>query len=983
MLADPATPRHARRLGSAPGGLCYKRPMADPPHAPQVPRATLRLQFHAGFTLDDATRHVPYFAALGVSHIYASPLLTARPGSTHGYDIVDHNSINPELGGRPAFERFVARLHAHGLGLILDFVPNHMGVGGSDNAWWLDVLEWGRASPYARYFDIDWDPPERSLRDKLLVPFLGTPYDEALHGGELSLRFDAAEGSFSVWYFDHRVPIAPRDYAPILRDAAHESPDDQAALETLAARFAAFDARGRSRERVEGMRAAAAAAKGELAALAGTSRTARAALDAATARRNGTKDVPASFTALHRLLERQAARLAYWRVATDEVNYRRFFDINGLAGLRMEDPELFEESHRLIFALIAEGKLDGIRLDHVDGLLDPAEYCRRLQNRIAPLVADRPPPPPGAPRLATPFYVVIEKILAPHERLREDWPVNGTTGYDFMAQVAGLFADPTGEAPLRTLFARFTGDRRDWDQFAVEARGQIARNNLSSELGVLAGMMRRLAKANLATRDFTLNGLRLALIDVAAHFPVYRTYVGPNGADDEDRRDLDWAIVRARRAPGLLDRSIYDFVHDVLAVDPARLRGVGRRRRELYAIARKFQQFTGPMAAKSEEDTAFYRYFPLLALNEVGSSPARFGTTPAAFHRACQERLRHHPHAMLATATHDHKRGEDARARIAVISERPADWTRAVGRWAQLNRSKRGEIGGRPAPSRADEYLLYQTLIGAWPLALDWHDADGLAAFAARIREYMIKAVREAKRETSWALPDSDYESAVTGFVDRILDAQVSHGFLGEIASFVDGIVVAGALNGLVQTTLRLTTPGVPDLYQGTEGWDFSLVDPDNRRPVPFDRLARELGESREAPLPALLGAWRDGRVKQALIARLNALRGARPALFADGDYQPVEAEGPAAGRVLAFRRTHGEELLLVVVPVLAARLLGDAPTPLVPEAAWGDTTLILPADAGPWREAMGGHTWECGGDGRLALAPLLRDFAVAVLTQG
>ncbi len=955
--------------------------MADTPVAPAVPRATLRLQFHAGFTLDDAVRHVPYFAALGASHVYASPLLTARPGSTHGYDIVDHNSINPELGGRAAFDRFVDALHAHGLGLILDFVPNHMGVGGADNAWWLDVLEWGRASPYARYFDIDWDPPEPALRGRLLVPFLGTPYDEALHGGQLALRFDPETGTFSVWYFDHRVPIAPRDYARLLDEAAARSPEDRPALDALAARFSMLDPLGRARARIADMRAAAGANKAELAALVRESPTARAAIEAAVARRNGTAGVPASFGALHRLLERQAARLAYWRVATDEVNYRRFFDINGLAGLRMEDPELFEESHRLILALIAGGQLDGLRLDHVDGLLDPGEYCRRLQNRIAPLVANRPVAP-GAPRLDTPFYVVVEKILAPHERLREDWPVSGTTGYDFMAQVGGLFADPAGEARLRTLFARFTGDRRDWDAVAVEARGQIARNNLSSELGVLAGMMRRLAKGNLATRDFTLNALRLALIEVASHFPVYRTYVGPHGADDEDRRDLDWAVARARRAPGLLDRSIFDFVHDVLAADPGSLRGAGWRRRELYAVARKFQQFTGPMAAKSEEDTAFYRYFPLLSLNDVGSSPARFGLSPAAFHRACQDRLRRHRHAMLATATHDHKRGEDARARIAVISERPADWARAVGRWARLNRPKRAEIAGRPAPSRADEYLLYQTLVGAWPLGLEAHDADGLARLAERIRAYMIKAVREAKRETSWALPDPDYEAAMHGFVEKILDPHLSHGFLAEIAGFIASVTVAGALNGLVQTTLRLTTPGVPDLYQGTEGWDFTLVDPDNRRPVPFDRLAGALAASREAPIAALLDEWRDGRVKQALIARLNALRAARPSLFADGDYRPIEAAGPEAGRVLAFRRRHEQGDLAVVVPVLAARLLADAPLPLVPAERWGETTLALGEAGGAYTDVLTGAPVACAADGTVTLTALLARFPVAVVAQ-
>jgi (1->4)-alpha-D-glucan 1-alpha-D-glucosylmutase len=954
------------------------------PLPPSVPRATLRLQFHAGYTLDDAIAQVPYFLALGVSHIYASPLLMARPGSTHGYDIVDHGRINPELGGPEALRRFAEALHRNGLGLILDFAPNHMGIGGADNGWWLDVLEWGRNSPYARFFDIDWNPSVFSMKGKVLVPFLGTHYGAVLQAGDLDLRFDGDEGTFSVWYHEHRFPIAPRHYATLLHAAAQRMPDTSETATSFAARFAALGGGSRRLDRQARISKEAETCKAALGAAVKEQPALGVAIDETLRAFNGTPGIAGSFRDLHRLLERQSYRLAYWRVATDEINYRRFFDINGLAGLRMEDNELFELSHRLIFELIETGIIDGLRLDHVDGLLDPAGYCRRLQDRIAYLLSARAPRSEGAapgPELDTPFYIVVEKILAPYERLRADWPVNGTTGYDFMAQAGGVFVAPDGERRLKSAYTRFSGNDRGYEETAEQSRRQIIRNNLSSELGVLAGLLHRLAKRHLHTRDFTLNALRLALIDVAAHFPVYRTYIAESGADDEDRRYLDWAMAQARKSPGLLDDTIYDFIHAVLAVEPDRLPGGGWRRRDLLVVARKFQQFTSPVAAKAEEDTAFYRYLPLISLNEVGGAPARYGTSPGAFHHASMERFRRHRHGLLATATHDHKRGEDARARIHVLSEIPSAWARSLARWSRLNRHKREIVTGAYAPSRNDEYLFYQTLVGAWPLSLEVDDEEGLGAFTSRIADYMLKAVREAKLNTSWAAPNEAYEAATVRFVRAALDETRSRGFLADVAAFQHSIAAAGAINGLAQTMLKLTAPGVPDIYQGTEIWDFSLVDPDNRRPVDFEHLAGTLAEVRQKPLPQLLLRWRDGVVKQALIARILAFRDACPALFADGEPAAIEADGMYRDNVLSFSRAVGDMRIAVVVPRLIAGMLEDQTIPLVPASGWADTSLRLGQESAEWENILTGERLFAG-DGSASVAAVLKAFPVAVLVQ-
>ena len=878
--------------------------------------ATARLQFHRGFTLDDAVALVPYYAKLGISHVYASPLLTARAGSTHGYDIVDHNRINPELGGEEALHRLVAALRQHAMGLILDIVPNHMGVGGNDNAWWLDVLEWGRASPYAEYFDIDWDPPDATLRGRLLAPFLGTSYGECLDAGDLVLRFDEGDGRLFVGYHDHRFPINPRDYASVLLTTGGP-------LETPARAFAELGGGGRDTVRQE-----AEAARQEL--LQPAYRAAiQECLHAYSAK------MPEGRERLHRLLDRQNYRLAWWRAATDEINWRRFFDVNGLAGVRVEVPEVFEATHRTVFRLYTEGLIDGVRIDHVDGLANPRDYCRKLRRRLESAAQHRPDGLRDAPPV-----IWIEKILAPHERLASDWLTDGTTGYDFMNDVSAVLHDPAGEAPLTALWTALTSRAAAFDDEAKPARRQILSESLSSELFATANALHRIARRNLATRDYTLSAIRATLTELLVHFHAYRIYAGPAGISPVDQRVMDWAMAGARRSVRPADRSLLELVNGWLSGAHLREVPAGTRRQEWGRAMVRFQQLSAPTAAKSVEDTTFYRYGRLLSRNEVGSEPSQWAMTPAAFHAANKERQKRFPLALLATATHDHKRGEDARARLAVLSEAPGEWEAALARWMRLNAPLRRDLDG-PAPDAADEVMLYQTLVAAWPLGLLPEDRPGVKALEERIAAWLEKALREAKRRTSWAAPDADYEGACRAFLAGLLDPERSADMAGELAAFAMRIAPAGAVNALGQTLLRMTCPGIPDLYQGTEYWDFSLVDPDNRRPVDFAARAASLDADGDPAF--LLAAWRDGTVKQAVIARTLALRARCLGLFTEGAYIPLRTEGPGADQVLAFARVHEGRAAVVAVTRLPLSLDRDMTAPRVAVERWGGTSVLLP----------------------------------------
>jgi (1->4)-alpha-D-glucan 1-alpha-D-glucosylmutase len=917
-----------------------------------TPRATARLQFFSGFTMDDAVPVIPYLAALGISHLYASPLLKARPGSTHCYDIVSHEEINPELGGAPALQRMVAALRAHGMGLLLDIVPNHMGVGGADNGWWMDVLEWGRASRYAEFFDIDWEPPDATLHGKVLAPFLGVAYGEALASGDLKLQCTRDNGVLFVSYHEHLFPISPRSAALIMFN--------EPALKEAAQAF-------RAAGRIGGRNVAARAlgdAKQQLATALQTPEGATA-MEAVLARFDAA--TPEGLKRLHELLERQNYRLSWWRAATDEINWRRFFDINTLAGMRVEIPRVFDATHRFILQLYAEGLIDGVRIDHIDGLADPRGYARKLRRAMETAGEKRPAgAPPGAP------YIVVEKILAPRERLPADWQTDGTTGYDFMDQVAGVLHDPDGEAALTHLWMSLTGRPGEFAGEEEDARRQILRDNLASELQATAAALQRIARRDLGTRDFTLTSIRRALTEILVHFPVYRIYAGLAGRSEVDAQVIERAVAGAHRTFRHADRQFLDVVRRWLADEAPRSVPAGPRRAERLRAMVRFQQLSAPVAAKSVEDTSFYRFGRLLSRNEVGSNPGVFAMAPGAFHAACLERSKRLPGALLATATHDHKRGEDTRARLAVLSEIPAEWETALGRWMRLNALIRRDTAVGASPSPADEVMLYQTLVSAWPLALNADDAQGVAAFAARVIAWQVKAIREAKLVSEWAEPNAEYEGACEDFVKSTLDA--GRPLLGEIASFAARLGPAGAVNGLAQTLLRLTTPGVPDLYQGTEFWDQSLVDPDNRRPVDFAVRAAALAADK-AP-GALLSDWHDGAVKQGIISRVLKLRAAEPALFAAGDYLKLEAEGPAAAHVLAFARRHEGKTIVAAVTRLAAGMVADAP--LAPPQAWEGTTLTIPDGAfadtlngGPVNGAVSG--------GSIAVGTLFGQLPVAL----
>lgn len=876
--------------------------------AAATPRATMRLQLHAQFTFADAQARIPYMKALGISHVYASPILTARAGSRHGYDVVDPTTVNPELGGEDGLRRLVEALRAAQMGLIVDIVPNHMAVGGGDNRYWLDVLAWGRDSRHAAFFDIDWEPADAALQGKLLAPFLGVPYGEALEAGDIVLAVDPVHG-FIARYFDDVFPIDPRCYRDILSASPRTAP--------WAGKFDGVTA-GDFGARLAGLFAAAGGP---------------AALDAATATFDARGDEGRA--RLHDLLERQNFRLAWWRTSGDEINWRRFFDVTTLAALRADRPEVFEQTHATILRLYGQGLLDGLRVDHVDGLSDPGGYCRLLRARLREKEGSRPPDAPDGPA-----YLVVEKILAAGEALDPSWEMDGTTGYDFMNDVSALLHDPAGEAPLSEGWHELTGRPPDFESEEIAARREILDRSFSRQLEAAADALYKLAQTNLIDRDRPRDALRRCLIEVLAHCPAYRTYAGAEGRTALDGWVLDKALAGARQTALPADRVHLDALESWLgeAGQDAREETLDLKRDAI----RRFEQLSAPLAAKAVEDTAFYRYGRLLSRTDVGFDPARFAMTVDAFHGACAERAVHLPRAMLATATHDHKRGEDIRARLAVLSEMPADWLYSVRGWLEGNAGLKRDIEGIAAPSVADEVVLYQTIVAAWPLDLAPDDAAGLAVFAERLCGWQEKAIREAKLRSGWDAPDEDYEAAARTFLLAILTGEDDRA-RRRLAEFARRIAPAGALNGLTQLVLKLTVPGVPDLYQGTDGWDLSLVDPDNRRPV--DYPAREADMRRHRAPAEALPHWRDGAVKQAVIRSLLALRAERPALFAAGAYLPLALEGVHCQRALAFARILRDEMVIVVAPRLCAELVSDLP--LVPAQAWQDTRIVVPEQWG------------------------------------
>lgn len=901
-------------------------------------RATQRLQFHKGFTLDDAVPLVPYFAQLGISHLYASPLLSARAGSMHGYDVVDPTSVNPELGGEAALRRLVAALREHDMGLILDIVSNHMAVGGADNPWWLDLLEWGRLSPYSEFFDIQWHSPDPLLKGQLLMPFLGSDYGEALQSGTLTLHFDAAHGAFYVEHYEHRFPICPRDYAAIL--------GTDELLKPLADRFSALAYQDDAYAEAAWLKQALAERATEVSA----------AIEHRLTEFDGR--TPEGFNRLHHLLEQQAYRLASWRTAADDINWRRFFDVNELGGLRVERTAVFEATHGKIFELISAGLVDGLRIDHIDGLADPRGYCRKLRRRVDTLSPERHLP------------IFVEKILGEGETLREDWQVDGTTGYEFMNQLSLLQHHPEGFAPLAELWTRHSERPSAFIEEARLARQQILNGSLGGDFESVAQALLQVARDDVMTRDLTLGAIRRALQELIVHFPVYRTYISAQGRSRDDDKVFQQALDGARTTLGEGDWPVLEHLEKWLGGQPWRNRPVGRERKILKHACVRFQQLTSPAAAKAVEDTAFYRSAVLLSRNDVGFSTEQFSAPLAEFHGINQQRLQTFPDNLLATATHDHKRGEDTRARLAVLSECAPWYVEQVEHWRTLAAPLRDDAA---TPSAGDELILYQVLLGSWPL----DQAEDFEGYHQRLWQWQQKALREAKLQSSWSAPNEAYEQGVEAFLSRLLLSDEGRPLRHAIGSAAQAIAPAGALNGLAQTLLRITVPGVPDLYQGDEFWDFSLVDPDNRRPVDF--TARQQALDTPPDIGELLFNWRDGRIKQALIAQVLALRKAHPDVFRSGSYTPLQVVGQHAERVLAFCREHQGKRLLVVVPRWSHHLLENGVHPQINAQVWGDTRVKLPfaATTQNWKGLF--HTGAVTPDKELLISTALGDFPVNV----
>lgn len=886
-----------------------------------IPRATARLQLHAGFTLDDACAQVPYYAGLGVSHLYLSPISQARDGSTHGYDVIDHGRVSSDLGGHDALLRLAAAAGAHGLGLIADIVPNHMAAHPS-NAWWADVLRQGQDSPYSRYFDIDWHTPDPALRGKVLLPVLPESYGVSLETGVIGLTHDPRHNTYAIDVGGLRLPVAG-DFS---RAASH-------APAAVCAEHDASTAAGRRR--------------------------------------------------LHELLERQHYHLAWWRTAPEQINWRRFFEISELVGVRVEDDAVFDAVHALPLQLVRDGVLDGLRIDHIDGLAAPGAYLRRLRRALL-----QTGPARVEAGLSGDAYLIVEKILADDETLDPRWETDGTTGYDFMDQVSALLHVPSAQAQLEAFWRTVSGGTDSVSEQLLLARHRMLARHFPAERQALVRALTRIARQDLRTRDWTSASIDRVLTALLAAFPVYRTYADDGGRSVADQKWFQVAASAARAALGAHDGSADDqllsLLQDWLDGAPAVAHGPGATHALHGARSRalrRFQQLTPPLAAKALEDTLFYRHGPLLSRNEVGSSPTRFALSAPAFHALCAARARTHPHAMLATATHDHKRGEDSRARLAVLSEDPNGWIQTAGAWI-------ARLAPANAFTPADRYLLLQTLVGAWPLELTAEDvatrSHDVSAFLKRIAQWQQKALREAKLHTSWTDPDAGYEQAAQDCLDSLGNTTDGLALLGDIAAFALRVAPTGLINSLTQTLLRNTLPGVPDLYQGADLWDFSLVDPDNRRPVDYDARAALLRtDDADTPINTSAAAWRSGAVKQALIQRALILRARYPDLFSQAGCTPVQAHGAHAENAFAFLRRHGGRDVLVVAP----RLCSTALAPYTQDQRemargyWEDTVLRLPpgvASAG-WRDVLSGRHLRMTAAGEALLADLLHDCPVAL----
>jgi (1->4)-alpha-D-glucan 1-alpha-D-glucosylmutase len=937
------------------------------------PLVTYRLQFNSQFRFADALQLVDYFSALGISHLYSSPLFKARAGSTHGYDITDHNLLNPEIGSEEEFRTWTDALRHRGMGLVLDIVPNHVGIS-EHNPWWQDVLANGRSSRFADYFDIDWCPLKPELENKLLLPILGLQYGEELESGKIKLAFDT---EFYVSYYEKRLPIDLRSLNIVLEPAIAKL---RAELGTELPEWKELSSWSVSvhelpphsttdPEYAQIRRREIPALKQRFLEIATHSE--KRLLQTALEMANGTLGEPRSFDLLHRFLDAQPYRLAHWRVSAEEINYRRFFDINDLVGLRMENPQVFAHTHRLVRRLLAEERVTALRVDHPDGLFNPVQYFTRLQMLYAASQISGPEPVPpvaengieqGLQELygshpwlrQPPLPVYAEKILEPGEELPSQWPVEGTVGYEFGTLLNGIFIDSRNERAFTNIYVRFTGSNNDIETLIYQSKKLILNIALSGELNVLVHLLEDLRSLDRHARDFTPKMLRDSLRECIACFPVYRTYVDERGEISEnDRMQITRAIVRAkRRNPGMAGQ-VFDFLRDILLLQRQAHDKRDTRRRQLY-FTLKFQQLTGPVMAKGLEDTVFYVYNRFISLNEVGGVPQRFGASMDEFHGANMKRQEQWPAAMLSTSTHDTKRSEDVRARLNVLSEMPKTWSAHVHRWRRWNRGKRRVISdGRSVPDANEEYLLYQTLLSTWPWQFEDTERE---EYITRIQQYMNKAVHEAKVNLSWMNQNPEYIAALEDFVAAILEVKSAKGranpFVQDLQNFVPAVAFFGVINSLAQTLLKLTSPGVPDIYQGTELWDFSLVDPDNRRPVAFgerkgilqELQARAARGDLHALVAELLANYQDGRIKLWTVMGALGARRTHAELFRSGSYLPVYGAGRFREHIAGFARFNDptRESAISIVPRLSYSLMrGEIKAPL--GEIWGDTEIVLP----------------------------------------
>ncbi len=920
---------------------------------PRYPVATYRVQLSKEFPFAKARNLLPFLQKLGISDLYASPVFRARPGSMHGYDVVDPTQANPELGGEEGFDALAADLKQRGMGLLLDIVPNHMAAS-SSNAWWTDVLENGASSSYAAFFDIEWDPAWDRGDPSIFIPVLGSMYGTVLENKEIYLAID--ESGFSIRYYAVKLPVDPGTYSMILEHRATEIAEDKRwrALLDSAQRLPWRSTK--MWEGIEARRREIPNIKEHLWSLYQSNTEFRGYIDRTIDDFNGVKDDPDSFNLLDELIARQPYRLAWWQVARERMNYRRFFDVSELVGVRVENDEVFSTTHSAILRWVSEGKVTGLRVDHVDGLFKPREYLERLAN-----LQNRP-------------YVVVEKILIEDETLPEDWPVEGTSGYDFLGILNGVFIDGASLEPLQDAYSRFTGLNWTFEEAAYEQKRWIIRHLFRGEMFALSLHLEQIAELDRHGRDLSPDELRRAVAETTACLPVYRTYLESGQMPDRDRRHIETAVAEARRRNGDISAPVFDFMLRVLLCDfPHSLSEEGRN--DWMRFIMRWQQLTGPITAKGVEDTTMYVYNRLLSMNEVGGQHG--AVTLERFHRFNRHRQRRWPASMSATSTHDTKRSGDVRARLNVLSELPSEWSRFLFRWSRWNRDQKTVLDGRPIPDPNEETLIYQTLLGAWP-----NYAEDVPDFVERVKQYATKALREAKIYTSWLKPDEEHERAVHRFIESIVEDRSGNRFLPHFLEFQQRLAYFGALNSLGQMLLKITAPGVPDFYQNSALWDLSLVDPDNRRPIELDarlRLAEELDEWHQpGSAQHLLADWTDGRVKTFVIHRALQYRAQNPELFIEGDYIPIEATGTYRDHVIAFARKRNGEVCLSIAPRFATRLVGSERPP-VGRRVWKDTGLILPAGIhrGKWRNVMTGESVE-----NLMMGSVLATFPVALLVR-